>query len=100
MNVLGGRSGAALAGALFTMPLGPGGPTSTPPPAPEAAYAIYNVLLTDWVGGDARAIVSVVRLTRIGPTECVAHGKRSRQWRSAVPDLRRRMRPPPPLKQS
>jgi len=90
MNLLGRRSGAVLAGALFTLPLGPGGATSPPPPAPESAYAIYNVLLTDWVHGDPRATVSVVRLTSLGSTECLAEGKRSRQWKSAVADLRRR----------
>jgi hypothetical protein len=90
MTFLRRRSGAALAGALFTMPLGPGGATSTPPPAPESAYAIYNVVLTHWVDGDPRATVSVVRFTRLGPTECLAEGRRSRQWKSAVADLRRR----------
>jgi hypothetical protein len=59
-------------------------------PIESKAYAVYNALLREWVDGDKRATVSVVRFTHLGSTDCLDDVERSARWKSAVADLRRR----------
>ena len=58
------RSMAALAGFLLTASGHDGLSTSTPGLAAQA-YPIYNALLRNYVDGDKRAIVSIVRYTQV-----------------------------------
>jgi hypothetical protein len=66
---------------------------SVPPRAFVAtdAYPIYNAVLTDHVGADPQATLSIVRSTAVPDlSNCIARARNSAQWASAVSDLRRR----------